>query len=671
MKKLFSILILAFVLFSICSCDLLADHDCIYTDWLTIKEATCDSEGLAERYCILCFSSESKKIENLDHIPEQFDGKAATCTENGRNSGVYCSVCNVIISGCEEIFANGHVEVIDPAVEPTENSPGRTEGKHCSVCGEILIKQISIFSGEYSNPAKYHGDYAYKSLSKLDNAEGLLEFYTEIDEAASQFHSSLSDAKSKQNNGNTIYYVAEIYYSDNGISDQDALSVWNAYVKDHPLYYWLSAHSTYTSDYITLMVEDEFIDGEVREDINQQIYGVVEEYVVGLKGEGSTYQITLAFHDRIIENADYAYETDGVTPSDDVRAHNILGVLLDGQGVCDSYTKAFQLLLNYCGINNIYVSGYAGENHAWNLVCLDNGEWYWYDLTWDDQPGWMLGTRYNYFCVNDTDCVKWNDGSTDKSSTFLQDHIPTVPGGVGVNYSYELPDRAENSFDYNGLLLRDDIITSNGLSYVLVGFNAVCLIKIEAEGDVIIPETVSYNGYELDVRYIGGYDEANRIMIPASIIEYEHSTRSHVDVTSIHIPESVKFIWDFAFDYCYTITAYTVDEDNEFFTSKDGVLFTKSLYTLIKYPLASVANSYTVPTATVEIAYNAFGDGGNVFCPENLTKLNILSNVEVIGAANGGYGFRDSVPENPNTISVINGYRERLYSMFGFGLSIK
>ena len=101
------------------------------------------------------------------------------------------------------------------------------------------------------------------------------------------------------------------------------------------------------------------------------------------------------------------------------------------------------------------------------------------------------------------------------------------------------------------------------------------------------------------------------------------------------------------------------------------MLFTKSLYTLIKYPLASVANSYTVPTATVEIAYNAFGDGGNVFCPENLTKLNILSNVEVIGAANGGYGFRDSVPENPNSISVINGYRERLYSMFGFGLSIK
>ena len=673
MNKILGLIILTLLLCLILSsCFLfINDHDCIYTDWIEIDEATCSFEGVKERYCIICFESETKISTKLDHTSIVFEGKSATCTENGRASGVYCKVCNTIISGCEEIFASGHTIVIDPAVEPSGNTPGRTEGQHCSVCNEVIVKQTSIFSSEFSNQEKYHSDYAYESLSTLANGKKMMEFYAEIDEYASNFHDSLSNAKIKINKENTIYYVAEIYFSDNGLSSQEALSVWNAYVKDHPLYYWLSSRSTYTSDYITLIVEDEFASGEVRESINGEIYEVVEEYILGLDGAGSAYQITLSFHDRIIENADYAYEPDGITPSSDIRAHNILGVFIDGEGVCDSYTKAFQMLLNYCDIDNVYVNGYAGESHAWNLVCLDDGQWYWYDLTWDDQPQWMLGIRYNYFCVSETDYVKWNDGSTKKSGKFLDDHTPAEPGGVGVNYSYALPERSKQSFDHDGLVLRDDVIEYNGLSYVLVGYNTVCLIKIEAEGDIIIPDSINHMGTELVVRYIGSYDEANRVLLTGSIIKYNEITREHVDVKSIYISKNVQFIFDFAFDYCYTIESFSVDEDNTSFASNDGVLFTKTLYTLVKYPLASKATAYTVPSVTVEIAYGSFGDGGNVFNPKNLKKLTIPSTASVIGATNGGYGYRDATPIRNDQVTMLSGYRERLYLMLGIGLIIK
>jgi hypothetical protein len=91
----------------------------------------------------------------------------------------------------------------------------------------------------------------------------------------------------------------------------------------------------------------------------------------------------------------------------------------------------------------------------------------------------------------------------------------------------------------------------------------------------------------------------------------------------------------------------------------------------VKYPLASKATSYTVPSATVEIAYGAFGDGGNVFNPQNLKKLIIPANVEVIGATNGGYCFRDARPNSNDQVTVISGYRERLFLMLGLGLTFK
>ena len=67
-----------------------------------------------------------------------------TCTEAGKTEGSHCSVCGKILKAQEEIKASGHKEVIDSAVEPTCTKPGLTEGKHCSVCQEVLVEQKVI-----------------------------------------------------------------------------------------------------------------------------------------------------------------------------------------------------------------------------------------------------------------------------------------------------------------------------------------------------------------------------------------------------------------------------------------------------------------------------------------------------------------------------------------------
>lgn len=83
------------------------------------------------------------------------------------------------------------------------------------------------------------------------------------------------------------------------------------------------------------------------------------------------YEKALWFHDWLTENAYYDLS---------FSYYSADGVLIRGCGVCDSYAKAYTLLLDAVNIDSVRVTNI---NHAWNLVKLD-GQWYHIDPTWDD-----------------------------------------------------------------------------------------------------------------------------------------------------------------------------------------------------------------------------------------------------------------------------------------------
>ncbi len=109
------------------------------------------------------------------------------------------------------------------------------------------------------------------------------------------------------------------------------------------------------------------------------------EWIVENYTDPSMTQTKIAriLHDWLIYNTYYDY-----TYSRPDRGE-ASGVLLNGTGVCDGYSKAYILLLSKAGIEALRVTGYVYsshgtiEPHAWNLVQLD-GKWYQVDVTWDD-----------------------------------------------------------------------------------------------------------------------------------------------------------------------------------------------------------------------------------------------------------------------------------------------
>ena len=121
----------------------------------------------------------------------------------------------------------------------------------------------------------------------------------------------------------------------------------------------------------------------------------------------SDYEKALNLHDWLCENAEY---------DDTYSYYQADGVLLNGKGVCMSFTLAYQELLAAAGVENICVLGYAnGGSHSWNMVKLD-GDWYHVDVTWDENRSdkYYFGMSEKLMCRDHTLTTRAPDATATK-----------------------------------------------------------------------------------------------------------------------------------------------------------------------------------------------------------------------------------------------------------------
>ena len=111
----------------------------------------------------------------------------------------------------------------------------------------------------------------------------------------------------------------------------------------------------------------------------------------------------------------------------DLQGSNcVTDMLLKECGACWAHSRTFYLLAQMSGLPCHIVNGHArGVEHSWNLVQMENGEWYHLDTTWDDPitRGEDAGDTikyHRYFLVCDYHMSQdhtWNKAPFPKSGT--------------------------------------------------------------------------------------------------------------------------------------------------------------------------------------------------------------------------------------------------------------
>lgn len=163
-----------------------------------------------------------------------------------------------------------------------------------------------------------------------------------------------------------------------------------AVYNDHPELFWLNTIFTCRYDQNKICAELELEFNMTLEELtasSKTFYNITNEILSQVQNLG-TYEKESRLHDILIERVEYDKGAD--------KNQSAYSALVDGKSVCAGYARAYQYLMQRAGIPCFYCTGYAGQDHAWNIVGLDDG-YYNVDVTWDDTEG----GQYDYF--NKTD----------------------------------------------------------------------------------------------------------------------------------------------------------------------------------------------------------------------------------------------------------------------------
>lgn len=183
-----------------------------------------------------------------------------------------------------------------------------------------------------------------------------------------------------------------------------------AFKLDHPECFWLKNGFQFVDnedyDCVTFRYSyenDDLINAKSKFDT------AIQNFMDKAPVKSSDYEKELYANNFLVKNVVYDDKATEKDEDSNNNAYSAYGALVDGNAVCEGYSKAFQLLCEKLGIECVCVCGNAqDELHEWNCVKID-GEWYQTDVTWNDSSHEYLVNCY----LNLTDEQMYGDHKID------------------------------------------------------------------------------------------------------------------------------------------------------------------------------------------------------------------------------------------------------------------
>ena len=153
---------------------------------------------------------------------------------------------------------------------------------------------------------------------------------------------------------------------------------------------------------------------------------------------------------------------------------------------------------------------------------------------------------------------------------------------------------------------------SIGLEYILIADGAsysVTGIGTCTDSELVIPST--YNGLPVTEIYAGAFREEyiSSIIIPDSVTSI--GSMAFYDctfLTTINISVSVSSIGEGAFNGCLSLKNINVDDNNPYYQSAGGHLYSKDGKMLIKYAAGNMDTHWSCSSSVTDINHHAFSD---------------------------------------------------------------
>lgn len=422
--------------------------------------------------------------------------------------------------------------------------------------------------------------------------------YRKIKAAAHAFYTGTAAAEgvSYGSDEEKLPCFAIVSNTDSSLSNEDTVKVISMFRNDNPMYFFVGNTYLYSMDYdfeteenyvgaVYIACVEEYTSGTARQAERRALETQITAAREQVEAQDTAWAKARAANDWLCNSLTYAYDASG-DPDDSMASHSIVGAFDERYcaAVCEGYAKAFQLLMNAAGVANAYIIGLGnGGGHAWNMAQMDDGYYYYFDVTWNDST-----SSDKYFAAGET--------------SFSKNHTPNTADGERWDYLYDLPDVPEDDgTDETGTVLTEgdftyQLYTDHAALTAYTGEDAFVSVPEEADGLPVtaikgafagntavqlvdLPKTVTAVSY--GTGGIGAFENCTALqavsMILTSRVEY-HSFRNCSALQTATLPQTVTLVGAGAFAACTSLNTLRVYSSDCTFGAASAVPVETVLY---------------------------------------------------------------------------------------------